>query len=292
MDFGRLITAMVTPFDDQLQINWDETAKLMDYLIEEQKSDSLVICGTTGESPTLTEEEKLALFQFAVKHADGRCKIIAGTGSNDTAHSIHLTQLAEEIGVDGILAVTPYYNKPNQEGLFQHFRAIAESTQLPVILYNIPGRSVVNLSVETTLRLAQIPNIVATKDCTNLDQLTQIVAGSPEHFKVYSGEDSLTLPTLAIGGYGIVTVAGHLIGSTMKSMIEAYVQGNVAEATKLHQKCFPIFKGLFECPNPLPNPVAVKYALRLQGINVGSVRLPLVDASESESTFIQNLLKA
>ncbi|OPA77651.1 4-hydroxy-tetrahydrodipicolinate synthase [Paenibacillus selenitireducens] len=287
MDFGRLITAMVTPFNEQQDIDWGQTEKLINYLIEEQRSDSLVICGTTGESPTLTDEEKLALFQFAVKQANGRCKIIAGTGSNDTRHSVHLTKLAEEAGVDGILLVTPYYNKPSQEGLYQHFKTIAETTQLPIMLYNIPGRSVINLSVETTLRLAQLPNIVGTKDCASLEQLTVIATEAPEHFKVYSGDDSMTLPSLAIGGYGIVSVASHIIGSTMKSMIDAFLQGNVREAAQLHQQCFPIFKGLFECPNP----VSVKYALGLRGLPVGGVRLPLVNPNEKEALFIQNLLK-
>lgn len=287
MDFGRLITAMVTPFNDQQEIDWGQTEKLINYLIEEQRSDSLVICGTTGESPTLTDEEKLALFQFAVKQANGRCKIIAGTGSNDTRHSVHLTRLAEEAGVDGILLVTPYYNKPSQEGLYQHFKTIAESTRLPILLYNIPGRSVINLTVETTLRLAQLPNIVGTKDCASLEQLTVIATQAPDTFKVYSGDDSMTLPCLAIGGYGIVSVASHIIGSQMKSMIEAHLQGKVQEAARLHQQCFPIFKGLFECPNP----VSVKYALGLRGLSVGGVRLPLVNPNETEAEFIQNLLK-
>lgn len=291
MEFGRVITAMVTPFDDQLRIDWEQTGRLIDYLIEEQHNDGLVICGTTGESPTLTDEEKLEMFRFAVERAAGRCKIIAGTGSNNTAHSIHLTEQAEKAGVDGILAVAPYYNKPNQEGLFQHFRAIAQCTKLPVMLYNIPGRCVVNISAETTLRLAQIPNVVATKECSSLDQMTAIIAGAPKHFRLYSGEDALTLPVIAIGGYGIVSVASHLIGTTMKAMIQAHLAGDVEQAAKLHQQCFPVFKGLFECPNPVPNPVAVKFALELRGIKVGGVRLPLVGASETEANFIRELMK-
>ncbi|MGO4184708.1 4-hydroxy-tetrahydrodipicolinate synthase, partial [Paenibacillus sp. TAF43_2] len=210
MEFGRLITAMVTPFDADGHIDWETTAKLIDYLIEEQQSDSLVVSGTTGESPTLSDEEKLELFRFAVKHANGRCKIIAGTGSNNTAHSIHLTKDAEAAGVDGILLVAPYYNRPSQEGLYQHFKAIAGATKLPILLYNVEGRTGVNISVETTLRLAQIDNVVATKDCASTDQLTQIISGAPAGFKVYSGDDSATLPALAIGAYGIVSVAGHV----------------------------------------------------------------------------------
>lgn len=290
MDFGRLITAMVTPFDAEGQIDWQTTEKLIDYLIDEQQTDSLVVSGTTGESPTLSEEEKLELFRFVVKHAAGRCKVIAGTGSNNTAHSIHLTKEAEACGVDGILLVAPYYNKPSQEGLFQHFKAIAESTKLPVMLYNVEGRTGINISVQTTLRLAGLENVVATKDCASLEQLTQIVSGAPDGFKVYSGDDGATLPALSIGAYGIVSVASQIVGSQMKQMIEAYVSGNVQEAARLNGELFPIFKGLFHCPHPVPNPVAVKYALGLKGLPVGSVRLPLVTVNEAEADFLRQLL--
>lgn len=290
MEFGRLITAMVTPFDANGQIDWHTAGKLVDYLIEEQKSDSLVVAGTTGESPTLADDEKLELFRFVVKHAAGRCKIIAGTGSNNTAHTIHLTQAAEACGADGILLVTPYYNKPSQEGLYQHFKAVAQSTKLPVILYNVEGRTGVNLSVDTTLRLAQLDNVVATKDCASLDQLTQIVSGAPEGFLVYSGDDSATLPALSVGAYGIISVASHIIGAKMQELIGAYVSGKVEEAARLNGKLFPIFKGLFHCPHPVPNPVAVKYALGLKGLSVGSVRLPLIDVNEAEAKFLRDLV--
>jgi len=286
MDFGRLITAMVTPFDENGAIDWRRAASLIDELIDVQQSDSLVVSGTTGESPTLTDEEKLELFTFAVKHAAGRCKIIAGTGSNNTAHSIHLTKAAEACGVDGILLVAPYYNRPSQEGLYQHFKAVAESTQLPVILYNVEGRTGVNISVETTLRLAQIGNIIATKDCANSDQLTAIIAAAPENFKVYSGDDSATLPSLAIGAYGIISVSSHIIGAEMKRMIQAYVSGNVQEAAKLNGQLYPIFKGLFIAPNPVP----VKHALAIKGAPVGGVRLPLVAVNEAEDQFLRKLL--
>ncbi|MBD2870681.1 4-hydroxy-tetrahydrodipicolinate synthase [Paenibacillus arenilitoris] len=290
MEFGRLITAMVTPFDADGRIDWPTTGRLIDYLIEDQQSDSLVVSGTTGESPTLSDEEKLELFRFAVKHANGRCKIIAGTGSNNTAHSIHLTKEAEAAGVDGVLLVAPYYNRPNQEGLYQHFKAIAESTKLPVILYNVEGRTGVNISAQTTLRLAQIDNVVATKDCANSDQLTQIISEAPDGFKVYSGDDSATLTSLAVGAYGIVSVASHIIGAEMKNLINAYLNGKVQEAAKLNGECFPVFKGLFYCPHPVPNPVAVKYALGLKGFPVGGVRLPLVTVNEAEAAFLRELI--
>jgi 4-hydroxy-tetrahydrodipicolinate synthase len=290
MGFGRLITAMVTPFDDRGQINWDETSRLIDYLIHEQKSDSLVIGGTTGESPTLSDEEKLELFRFAVDRAGDRCKIIAGTGCNNTAHSIHLSQETEKLGVDGLLLVVPYYNKPSQEGMFRHFEAIANSTKLPIILYNVPSRTMSSLSVKTTLRLADIPNIVGTKECASLEHVTMIATSAPEHFKVYSGDDSSTLPALAVGAYGIISVAAHIVGSTMKEMIDAFIDGDMRKATLLHQQLFPIFKGLFECPDPLPNPAAVKYALQLMGHNVGDPRLPILPPNEEEVQFIKELV--
>ncbi|OUM96926.1 MAG: 4-hydroxy-tetrahydrodipicolinate synthase [Thermobacillus sp. ZCTH02-B1] len=290
MDFGRLITAMVTPFDAEGRIDWEAVGRLIDYLIDEQGTDSIVVSGTTGESPTLDDDEKIQLFRFAVERAGGRVPVIAGTGSNNTAHSIHLTKEAEAAGADGVLLVAPYYNKPSQEGLYQHFRAIAESTKLPVMLYNVPGRTGVNLNADTTLRLAQIPNIVATKDCAPTEQLTAIAAAAPAHFRVYSGDDSQTLPALAVGAYGIVSVASHIVGRDMKRMIQAYVEGRTAEAAKLHQRLSPIFKGLFNCPHPVPNPVPVKFALNHLGIPVGGVRLPLVPLDEAEAAFVRNLL--
>ncbi|MDO3676335.1 4-hydroxy-tetrahydrodipicolinate synthase [Paenibacillus ehimensis] len=289
MDFGTMITAMVTPFDDKLSIDWTQFENVMDYLIEEQQSDSLVICGTTGESPTLTDEEKLESFQRAVKHARGRCKIIAGTGSYDTAHSIHLSQAAEKLGVDALLLVAPYYNRPSQEGLFQHYKAIAESVNIPIILYNVPGRTGVNIDPETTIRLSHIPNIVATKDCTDTDQLTQIITGAAPGFLVYSGDDSATLPALAVGARGIVSVASHVIGKEMRTMIDRYLQGEVKEAARLHGQLLPVFRGLFLCPHRVPSPAPVKHALNLKGLRVGGVRLPLVDVTEQEKQFIASL---
>lgn len=287
MDFGRLITAMVTPFNAQGNIHWEETGRLIDYLIEEQKSDSLVVCGTTGESPTLSDEEKLSLFDYSVKRAAGRCKIIAGTGSNNTAHSIHLSQEAEKLGVDGVLLVAPYYNRPNQEGLYQHFAAIASSIKLPVMLYNVPLRTAVSISKETTLRLAQIPNIVAIKECVSIEQVAFIAAGAPKGFVVYTGDDASALPAISVGAYGVVSVASHLVGAEMKDMITSLLNGEVNKAAELHHKLLPLFKGLFACPNP----VAVKYALNERGYEVGSVRLPLIPPTEQEAAKILDLLK-
>lgn len=291
MDFGRLITAMVTPFTSDLQVDWNQLEKLVDYLIEEQHSTGLVVCGTTGETSTLTDEEKLGLFKRVVELAAGRCKVIAGSGSNETAHSVNLTRAAEQVGVDGILAVTPYYVRPSQEGLYQHFKAVAEATTLPVILYNIPGRTAVCLDAETTLRLAKIPNICASKEAhSDFDHLTKIIDEAPEDFRIYCGEDTLTLPFMAIGGYGVISVTSHIVGPQMEELINTYLAGNVADAMTLHRKLHPVLKGMFFCPHRVPSPAPVKCALNLKGITVGGVRLPLVPVTEPEEQFIRELL--
>lgn len=278
VQFGKIVTAMVTPFDRKGNVDFAKTTKLIDYLLE-NGTDSLVVAGTTGESPTLTAEEKIALFRHVVSVVNGRVPVIAGTGSNNTRASIELTKKAEEIGVDAVMLVAPYYNKPNQEGLYQHFKAIAESTSLPVMLYNIPGRSVVNIAVDTIVRLSEIPNIVAVKDASgNLDAMTEIIARTRDDFLLYSGDDSITLPVLSIGGAGVVSVASHIIGNEMQQMIAAFEAGEIAKAAKLHQKLLPIMKGLFAAPSPVP----VKTALQLKGLDVGSVRLPLVPLTEQE----------
>lgn len=287
MNFGRVLTAMVTPFDQNGEVDFDAAERLIHHLMA-NGTDGLVVCGTTGESPTLTENEKLELFKFAVKTVNGRIPVIAGTGSYNTRASIELTKKAEEIGVDGVMLVTPYYNKPNQEGMYEHFRSIAQSTKLPVVLYNIPGRSVVNLSVDTVVRLAEIPNIVAIKEASgNLDAMAQIIERTPDDFSLYSGDDSLTLPSMAVGGTGVISVASHIIGNEMQSMIQHFLNGNIQKAAKEHRKLLPIMKGMFIAPNPAP----VKAALNLKGISVGGVRLPLVPLNEEQQKTIEQLLK-
>ncbi|MCZ0755406.1 4-hydroxy-tetrahydrodipicolinate synthase [Anoxybacillus sp. J5B_2022] len=287
ISFGKIVTAMVTPFDNKGNIDFDKTTQLVNYLIE-NGTDSLVVAGTTGESPTLTTEEKVALFRHVVSIANGRVPVIAGTGSNNTRASIELTKKAEEAGVDAVMIVAPYYNKPNQEGIYQHFKVIAENTSLPVMVYNIPSRSVVNISVDTIVRLAEIPNIVALKDAGgNLDAMTEVIARTNDEFLLYSGDDGLTLPVLAIGGAGIVSVASHVIGNEMKEMIAAFEAGDHAKAAKLHQKLLPVMKGLFAAPSPAP----VKTALQIKGLDVGSVRLPLVPLTEQERNQLMNLLQ-
>ncbi|OIK06792.1 4-hydroxy-tetrahydrodipicolinate synthase [Bacillus sp. MUM 116] len=285
--FGRVSTAMVTPFDKKGHVDFSKTTQLVNYLIE-NGTDSLVVAGTTGESPTLSKEEKLALFAHVVKVAAKRVPVIAGTGSNNTYASIELTKKAEELGIDAIMVVAPYYNKPNQEGLYQHFQAVAEATSLPVMVYNVPGRSSVNVLPETIIRLSQIPNIVAVKEASgDLNAMTHIIANTDENFVLYSGDDGLTLPVLSIGGAGIVSVASHIIGNEIQDMIKAYFDGDHWKAAKHHQQLLPIMQGLFAAPSPGP----VKTALQLNGLDVGSVRLPLVPLTEQERARLKTILK-
>lgn len=246
-----------------------------------------MVCGTTGESPTLTEEEKLELFKIVTARAKGRCKVIAGTGTYDTAHSIEMTKQAERIGVDGILLVSPYYNRPDQEGLYAHFRAVAEQTSLPVMLYNIPKRTGVTISADTIVRLARdCSNIVATKEAhVDLDLITSIIGQAPEGFKVYSGDDIMTLPMMSIGAHGVVSVASHVIGREIHQLLQTFLSGNVAEAARMHVSLQEKFNALFLRPNP----VMVKTVLRNKGIDVGGVRLPLVNGSAEEERYITEL---
>lgn len=286
--FGRVSTAMVTPFDKKGHIDFGKTTQLVNYLID-NGTDSLVIAGTTGESPTLSKEEKLALFDHVVKVVKKRVPVIAGTGSNNTYASIELTKRAEQLGVDAIMAVGPYYNKPNQEGLYQHFKAIAEATTLPMMVYNIPGRSSVTIQPQTVVRLSKIPNIVAVKEASgDLNAMTHIIANTADDFVLYSGDDSLTIPVLSIGGAGVISVASHVIGNELKEMVNAFFDGEHVKAAKLHQHLLPLMQGLFAAPSPAP----VKTALQVKGLDVGPVRLPLVGLTEQERTSLISLLKS
>ncbi|WP_112180896.1 MULTISPECIES: 4-hydroxy-tetrahydrodipicolinate synthase [Paraliobacillus] len=287
VNFGKLLTAMVTPFDSLDRVDMNKVEHLIEHLITHQ-TDGLVVAGTTGESPTLSTKEKIGLFEQTVKVVNGRIPIIAGTGSNNTKETIELTKHAEKANVDAILLVTPYYNKPNQAGLYEHFRTVAESTSLPVMLYNIPGRTMVHLTVDTIVALSQIDNIVAVKESSgNLDAISQIIEQTDDQFFVYSGDDSLTLPLQAIGADGVVSVASHIIGDEMKQMLNYFEQGNVKEAARIHRQLLPIMRGLFMAPSPAP----VKAALRLKGIDTGDVRLPLVNLSEIEEQLVYDLIK-
>ncbi|HJF33517.1 MAG TPA: 4-hydroxy-tetrahydrodipicolinate synthase [Sporosarcina psychrophila] len=286
MNFGQVVTAMVTPFNEHGDIDFEATRNLIEHLMA-NGTDSLVVSGTTGESPTLTNTEKVQLFKFVVKVVNGRVPVIAGTGSNNTRESVELTMLAEDVGVDGVMLVAPYYNKPCQEGMFQHFQTIAAATSLPVMLYNVPGRTLVNIAVDTVVRLAAIPNIVAVKEASgNLDAIAEIIEQTPTGFSLYSGDDGLTIPVLSIGGVGVVSVASHIVGNEMQTMIQNFKMGNVKEAASDHRKLLPLMNALFAAPNPSP----LKAALNLRGIQVGSVRLPMIPLNDEQLHSLQRTL--
>lgn len=287
MAIGRILTAMVTPMNEKLDVNYQEAERLAVYLTE-HGSDGIVVAGTTGESPTITPEEKLELFQVVKKAVGSKATVIAGVGSNSTDASESLARKAQDTGVDGIMAVVPYYNKPSQEGMYQHFRTIAEATSLPLMLYNVPGRTSANLLPETVRRLSEIPNVTSLKEAVgSMDQVSELKRILPADFAVYSGDDSLTLPMLALGCSGIISVAAHVVGEEMKSMIDAWFVGDVQTALQWHLKLMPVFKGVFVTSNPVP----VKYLLKHVGINAGGVRLPLANATPEEEAFLDELLQ-
>lgn len=272
--FGRVIAAMVTPFKEDGSVNYEVAEKLAAHLAE-HGNDGLVVCGTTGESPTLTWEEEYELFRVVQKAVAGKAKVIAGTGSNSTKEAIAASQKAAKLGLDGSLQVVPYYNKPPQEGLYEHFKAIAQACpDLPIMLYNVPGRTSRNLEAETVAKLARVDNIVAVKEASgNLEQVCQIRRHTPSSFAIYSGDDFLTLPLLTVGGVGVVSVASHLVGEQMQQMIEAFNKGNNQLAQNIQLKLFPLFQVLFATTNPIP----IKAALNLQGWQVGNLRPPLCE---------------
>jgi len=265
---------MVTPFEEDGSVDYGVAERLAANLAE-NGTNAIVVCGTTGESPTLSWDEQYQLFQLVQKTVSGKALVLAGTGSNSTSEAIAATQKAAKLGLDGSLQVVPYYNKPPQAGLYNHFQAIAQAVpDLPMMLYNIPGRTGQNLLPETVARLAEIPNIVAVKEASgNLDQVSQIRSITPAEFAIYSGDDSLTLPLLAVGGIGVVSVASHLVGNQLQQMIQAFENGQTQVATQIHLKLFPLFKALFCTTNPIP----IKAALKLQGWQVGTPRAPLGD---------------
>lgn len=286
--FGRVVTAMITPFKEDGSVNYAVSEQLASHLAS-NGTDALVVCGTTGESPTLSWAEEYELFQVIKNAVAGKAKVLAGTGSNSTTEAIAATQKAAKIGLDGSLQVVPYYNKPPQEGLYRHFQAIAQSTpDLPIMLYNVPGRTGQDLLPETVARLAKIPNIVAIKEASgNLDRASQIKCLTPPEFALYSGDDSLTLPMLAIGGTGVVSVASHLVGTQLQQMIQAFEAGKTQAATQIHLQLFPLFKALFATTNPIP----VKAALKLQGWAVGSTRPPLCEPPPEIAENLKTVLK-
>jgi 4-hydroxy-tetrahydrodipicolinate synthase len=279
---------MVTPFDARGKVDYQQARKLALSLLD-SGSDGVLVSGTTGESPTLSREEKLRLFAEIKSAVAGRGSVVAGTGNYDTRESQELTSEAERIGVDACLLVVPYYNRPTQQGLWEHFKAIARSTALPCIIYNVPSRTVTNLAPDTLIKLSQIDNIVGVKEASgNFGQIAEIIQGAREDFLVYSGNDSDTLPILALGGYGVVSVASHLVGIQIKDMIEKSLHGKFQEAAKIHRYLLPLVNALFIVSNPVP----VKWALNYVGCLVGKPRLPLVEPDQKSADLIEATLKS
>lgn len=282
--WGRIITAMATPMDSSGSINYEKAVELAKYLINEGTT-ALVINGTTGESPTVTSEEKMKL--LSVIKANVNVPIIAGVGTNSTAATIQNALAAEGVKVDGLLAVVPYYNKPNQQSIYDHFTEVAKATKLPIMLYNVPGRTGVNMTAETSVALSRIPNIAALKEASgDLNQLAKVVRDAEEGFLVYTGEDAQILPTLAVGGYGVVSVTAHVVCKDIKTMVESYLNGNVGEAAKIHRRLIKITERMFMTANPIP----VKAALNILGMDVGITRMPLSAPSEEVITALKEAM--
>jgi 4-hydroxy-tetrahydrodipicolinate synthase len=286
MSYPKLYTAMITPFTEDLEVNYAAAADLAEQLIA-NGSDGIIVCGTTGEAPTLTTDEKLQLFSLIKERVGDRAEVWAGTGTNNTAATVQLSKKAEKCGVHGVLVVSPYYNKPSQNGLYEHFKKIADSISLPVMMYNIPGRTSCNILPATVQKLAAIENITALKESTgDMDQMSLLFSLAGDRLDIYSGDDSNTLPMLALGAKGVVSVASHLAGPEIRLMMEKFFAGDIAGARALHLKLFPLFKGLFITSNPVP----LKAALNLKGFPAGGLRLPLVNASEDEQQIIKKML--
>ena len=282
VELGRLLTAMVTPFDASGEVDYAAARRLASALID-SGSDGVVVTGTTGESPTLTGDEKVRLWAEVKDELRDRGSVVAGSGSYCTAESAHLTREAERVGVDGALLVVPYYNKPPQDGLYEHFAYVAGSTSLPCIVYNVPSRTVTNVTAETVVKLRSIGNIVGIKEASaDFDQISSIISGADGDFKVWSGNDGDTLPILALGGYGVVSVLSHLVGLQIRQMIQAFVTGRNREAAEIHNRLLPLVNSMFIVSNPIP----LKYAMAQVGFDVGSTRLPLVGPDQSTAAKI------
>ncbi len=285
-EIGRLITAMATPFDRAGQVDYAQARRLANALLD-SGSDGVIVSGTTGESPTLTTDEKLRLYAEVKGAVGDRGAVVAGTGNYSTAESIELSKEAERAGVDGLLLVVPYYNKPPQEGLYQHFKAIAASVKLPCMLYNVTSRTSLNMTHETTIRLSQVDNIIGVKEAgSDLDQITRILDGARDGFRVWSGNDNETFYIMAAGGYGVVSVASHLAGRQIKQMMGLLLEGDVERAAAEHRRLLELFKVLFIVSNPIP----VKHALNHAGFNVGRPRLPLLPADAKSAAQIEAVL--
>jgi len=286
-ELGRVITAMVTPFGDDGAVDYQQAKKLALALLD-SGSQGLVVVGTTGESPTLLRDEELRLFAEIKAAVGERGSVIAGTGSNSTAEAISATRAAESTGVDACLLVVPYYNKPTQDNLYNHFKAIAESTSLPCILYNVPSRTVTSLAADTVIRLSRIDNIIGVKEASgNMGEISRIIENTAEDFNVWSGNDGDTLPIMALGGYGVVSVASNIVSKQIRQMIDSFIAGETARAAGIHRRLVPLFKALFVIANPMP----IKYAMNYAGFRVGSPRPPLYEPDEKTAALIRETLK-
>ena len=287
-DAGEIITAMITPMDENRKVDFKSLEKLVNHLIE-TGSDALLVAGTTGESPTLTHDEEVEIFNFVKKVANGRCKLIMGAGSNCTQTAVMATNNAKQCGADAILSVVPYYNKPSQKGLLEHFGTIADSTDLPILLYNIPGRTGITMKPETIAELAnKHKNIFAVKQSlADMDVITETRRLCPDDFVIYSGDDSLTLPMVSVGAYGVISVASHIIGKQMKEMMYEFKHGNTKKATEIHLELYPLFKKIFMAPNPVP----IKECLSKMGIVKNCVRRPLVELDSDERKELYSVLE-
>ncbi|TSB46459.1 4-hydroxy-tetrahydrodipicolinate synthase [Alkalicoccobacillus porphyridii] len=285
MDFGRVWTAMVTPFNTEGKLDLEATAELVDHLIS-TGTEALVVAGTTGESPTLSLSEKEELFRFVLEHTKKRVPVVLGTGSNDTATSVETSILAEKLGADGVMAVVPYYNRPSQLGMHAHFTEIAQAISLPVMLYNVPHRTSAHMLPETVISLSKESNITALKEASgDLEHFAAVIDQTDDSFFVYSGDDSMTLPSLSIGAAGVVSVASHVIGNQMQDLIAAFFAGEVERASQIHRALLPKMKALFIAPNP----VCVKHMLKEIGVDVGPTRLPLIGISAEEEALLKSI---
>ncbi len=286
-ELGRLLTAMVTPFKENGEVDYKQAQKLALALLG-SGSDGVVVAATTGEAPTLTWDEELRLFREVKAAVGGRGTVVAYTGSNSTAEAVEATKGAEKIGVDACLSVVPYYNKPSQEGIYQHFKTIAAATSLPIIMYNIPGRVVVNMTPDTIARLSKIENIVGVKEANgDMAHVAQTLSGARQGFLIWSGNDNDTFPIMALGGYGVIGVTTHLVGKHYKKMLDIILSDRITEAAAIHRDLVPLVNAMFMFPSPAP----VKYALNYLGFNVGKPRLPLVEVDEKTAAAIRELLK-
>lgn len=285
--FRGSAVALVTPFNGDGSVNFEELERLIEFQIE-NKTDALVICGTTGEASTMTDEEQVETIKFSVEKANGRVPVIAGAGSNDTRHGINLAKMCEDVGADGLLEVTPYYNKTSQRGLYEHYKVIAEAVNIPIILYDVPGRTSMSIAPQTVKELAEIDNIVGLKDASgNLSYAAEVRNLVGEDFDVYSGNDDVVVPLMSIGGAGVISVLANIYPRLVHDMCQNFFDGNIKEAGRIQVNNKKLIDALFVEPNPIP----IKAAMNMMGYNVGGLRLPLYEAADSTKELLKGLLR-